>query len=46
MGLKCEMIAADPKLKYVVAAIFKDHRPSSRYEGNLSEVAEWIAAMF
>ena len=30
-----EKIAADPKLKYVVAAIFKDHRPSSRYEGNL-----------
>jgi len=37
-------IAADPKLKYVVTAIFKDHRPSSRYEGNLSEVSEWIAS--
>src|SRR3972149_6965113 len=39
-----ERIAIDPKLKYVVTAIFKDFRPSSRYEGNLSEVADWIAS--
>jgi hypothetical protein len=39
-----EKIAADPKLKYIVTAIFKDHRPSSRYEGNLSEISEWIAS--
>jgi methylase of polypeptide subunit release factors len=39
-----EKIAIDPKLKYIVTAIFKDFRPSSRYEGNLSEVADWIAS--
>jgi hypothetical protein len=39
-----EKIAENPKLKYMVAAIFKDHRPSSRYEGNLSEISEWIAS--
>jgi len=39
-----ERIVIDPKLKYVVTAIFKDFRPSSRYEGNLSEVADWIAS--
>jgi hypothetical protein len=39
-----EKIAIDPKLKYIVTAIFKDFRPSSRYEGNLSEVADWISS--
>ena len=39
-----ERIAINPKLKYVVTAIFKDFRPSSRYEGNLYEVADWIAS--
>jgi type I restriction-modification system DNA methylase subunit len=39
-----EKIAIDPKLKYIAIAIFKDFRPSSRYEGNLSEVADWIAS--
>jgi len=39
-----EKIAGDPKLKYIVAATFKDHRPSSRYVGNLSEISEWIAS--
>jgi len=39
-----EKIAIDPKLKYIVTAIFKDFRPSTKYEGNLSEVADWIAS--
>jgi type I restriction-modification system DNA methylase subunit len=39
-----EKIAVDPKLKYVVTAIFKDNRQSTKYEGNLSEVADWIAS--
>lgn len=39
-----EKIAEDPKLKYIVAATFKDHRPSSRYTGNLSEISEWISS--
>lgn len=39
-----EKIAIDPKLKYIAIAIFKDFRPSSRYEGNISEVADWIAS--
>lgn len=38
-----EKIAIDPKLKYIATAIFKDFRPSSRCEGNLSEVADWIS---
>jgi hypothetical protein len=39
-----EKIATDPKLKYVATAIFKDFRPSQKLEGNLSEVADWIAS--
>jgi tRNA1(Val) A37 N6-methylase TrmN6 len=39
-----ETIAADPKLKYVVTSVFKDFRPSQRFEGNLSEVADWISS--
>jgi hypothetical protein len=39
-----EKIAADPKLRYVATAIFKDFRASTRYEGNLSELADWIAS--
>lgn len=39
-----EKIAVDPKLKYVAAAIFKDFRPSQRFVGNLSEIADWIAS--
>lgn len=39
-----EKIAVDPKLKYVATAIFKDNRQSTKYEGNLSEVADWIAS--
>ena len=39
-----EKIALDPKLKYVTTAIFKDFRASSRFEGNLAEVADWIAS--
>jgi tRNA1(Val) A37 N6-methylase TrmN6 len=38
-----EKIAVDPKLKYVATAIFKDLRPSQKLEGNLSEIADWIA---
>jgi hypothetical protein len=30
--------------QYVATAIFKDFRPGSKYEGNLSEVADWIAS--
>jgi len=39
-----EKIALDPKLNYVTTAIFKDFRASSRFEGNLAEVADWIAS--
>jgi type I restriction-modification system DNA methylase subunit len=39
-----EKIAVDPKLKYVTTAIFKDLRPSQRFVGNLSEIADWISA--
>jgi hypothetical protein len=39
-----EKMAVDPKLKYVAIAIFKDNRPSTKYEGNLSELADWIAS--
>jgi len=39
-----EKIAVDPKLKYVATAIFKDNRPSTKYEGNLFELADWIAS--
>jgi len=39
-----EKIAVDPKLKYIATAIFKDFRPSQRFEGNLSEVADWISS--
>lgn len=39
-----EKIAIDPKLKYIATAIFKDFRPSQRLEGNLSEIADWIAS--
>jgi type I restriction-modification system DNA methylase subunit len=39
-----ERIAVDPQLKYTAMAIFKDIRPSQRFVGNLSEVADWIAA--
>jgi len=36
-------IAMNPKTEYVVTAIFKDLRPSQRFAGNLSEVADWMA---
>jgi len=39
-----EKIAIDPKLKYIAIATFKDFRPSTKYEGNLSEVADWISS--
>ena len=38
-----EKIAKDPKLEYVATATFKDLRPSQRFAGNLSEMADWIA---
>lgn len=38
-----EKIVSDPKLKYIAAATFKDARPSQRFVGNLSEMADWIA---
>jgi len=38
-----EKIAKDPKLEYVATAIFKDFRPSQRFVGNLSEMADWMA---
>jgi len=38
-----ERIVKDPKLKYISAATFKDTRPSQRFVGNLSEMADWIA---
>jgi len=36
-------IAMSPKTEYVVTAIFKDLRPSQRFAGNLSEIADWMA---
>jgi len=36
-------IAMNPKTEYVVTAIFKDLRPSQRFAGNLSEIADWMA---
>ena len=36
-------IARNPKTEYVVTAIFKDLRPSQRFAGNLSEIADWMA---
>jgi type I restriction-modification system DNA methylase subunit len=39
-----ERIAVDPSLKYVVTAIFQDFRPSQRFVGNLSEIADWISS--
>jgi len=36
-------IAKNPKTEYVVTAIFKDLRPSQRFAGNLSEIADWMA---
>jgi len=39
-------IARNPKTEYVVTAIFKDLRPSTRFAGNLSEIADWMAVMF
>jgi len=36
-------IARNPKTEYVVMAIFKDLRPSQRFAGNLSEIADWMA---
>ncbi len=38
-----EKIARDSKLEYVATAIFKDLRPSQRFAGNLSQMADWIA---
>jgi len=38
-----ERIVKDPKLKYITTATFKDTRPSQRFVGNLSEMADWIA---
>lgn len=39
-----EKIVKDPKLEYVATAIFKDLRPSQRFVGNLSEMADWMAS--
>lgn len=39
-----EKIAKDPKLEYVATAIFKDLRPSQRFAGNLSQMADWMAS--
>ena len=36
-------LATSPKTEYVVMAIFKDFRPSQRFVGNLSEIADWMA---
>jgi len=36
-------LARNLKTEYVVMAIFKDLRPSQRFAGNLSEVADWMA---
>jgi type I restriction-modification system DNA methylase subunit len=38
-----EKIVRDPKLKYITTATFKDARPSQRFVGNLSQMADWIA---
>ena len=38
-----EKIVSDSKLKYITTATFKDVRPSQRFVGNLSEMADWIA---
>ena len=38
-----EKIAKDPKLEYIATAIFKDLRPSQRFAGNLSQIADWMA---
>jgi len=38
-----EKIARDPKLEYVATAIFKDLRPSQRFAGNLTQMADWMA---
>ena len=38
-----EKIARDPKLEYAATAIFKDLRPSQRFAGNLSQMADWMA---
>jgi len=37
-------IARNPKTEYVVMAIFKDLRPSTRFAGNLIEIADWMAS--
>ncbi|MEA2089233.1 MAG: N-6 DNA methylase, partial [Thermoproteota archaeon] len=39
-----EKIAKDPKLEYVATAIFKDLRPSQRFVGNLSQMADWMSS--
>jgi len=39
-----EKIAKDPKLEYVATATFKDLRPSQRFAGNLSQMADWMAS--
>jgi len=39
-----EKIAKDPKLEYIATAIFKDLRPSQRFAGNLSQIADWMAS--
>ncbi len=36
-------VAKSPKLKYEVAALFRDQRPADRQSGTLSDVAAWIA---
>ncbi len=36
-----EKISTDPKLEYVATAIFKDLRPSQRFAGNLTQIADW-----
>ena len=38
-----EKIVSDSRLKYITTATFKDIRPSQRFVGNLSEMADWIA---
>jgi type I restriction-modification system DNA methylase subunit len=39
-----ERIAEDPKLEYVATATFKDLRPSQRFTGNLTQMADWMAS--
>jgi hypothetical protein len=39
-----EEIAVGPKLKYITTAIFKDNRPSQRFVGNVSAMADWISS--